>query len=107
MRAMVSGIALILCSAPYGVYARRPLRQANCHVVLRVFAEGISFFRSANLPICQSNNSSELPTTSACFDQPQRLAAHEDPRVVLLAPAERRDIAILVQRPAPMSLFEA
>src|SRR3954468_10827825 len=48
---------------------------------------------------------SAMPTT--LLDQPQRLAADEDLRVVALAPTERRDVAILAQGAAAVSFLEA
>src|SRR5690242_20975426 len=41
------------------------------------------------------------------FDQPQRLAADEDRRVVSLAPAERGNVSVLAQRSAAVSFLEA
>jgi hypothetical protein len=48
-----------------------------------------------------------LPDAAFGLDQPKRLAAHEDLRVIHLAPAERRHVPILAQGSAAVSLLEA
>src|SRR5262245_45553095 len=45
--------------------------------------------------------------TALRLDQAQRFPAHEDLRVVALAPAERRDIEVLADRAAAVTLAEA
>src|SRR6188768_1003117 len=48
-----------------------------------------------------------LATAAPRLDQPQRLRAHEDLRVVPLAPIEWRDVTVLAKRSAPVSFLEA
>src|SRR5262245_31273194 len=70
----------------------------------------IASFRRCRVPACASLPGVTRDRTLATaprFDQPHRLAADENPSVVLVAPAERRHITILAQRSAAVSLLEA
>src|ERR1043165_9813808 len=55
---------------------------------------------------CEAAFLNILTLTSARLDQTQRFLTHKNPGVVLIAPAEWRDVPILAQRSAAVPFLE-